>query len=164
MNDGKRVHRMNEPEGKPVTDDRPAAAVDWPRRLCTIALAGYWAALFVSTHIPMPDLGDLPKNSDKIMHFVAYAGLSFLIGFRWSFGRGLTRQIAARVFAITAAYAVVDELLQTIPVLHRTGDVYDVLADCCGSLIGLSLLFGVRAVTGYLRGRAGNNGFAEPGA
>lgn len=148
---GERVQRMVETGEQQVTDDQTAKTIHWPRRLCTIALAGYWAALFVSTHMPMPDLGDLPKNSDKIMHFVAYAGLSFLIGLRWSFGRRLTMTLAARVFAVTFAYAIIDELLQTIPALNRTGDVYDVLADCCGSLIGLSLLAVVRAAVRRLR-------------
>lgn len=119
----------------------------WYRRGVTIALAGYWSALFVSTHTPMPDLGDLPENSDKVMHFVAYAGLSFLLGWRWSLNAAFTPALAARVFGITAVYAAVDELLQTIPMLNRTGDVLDALADCCGSLIGLALLYAFLKLT-----------------
>jgi hypothetical protein len=38
-------------------------------------------------------------------------------------------------------YAVVDELLQLIPVLNRTCDPLDVLADCIGSLCGLAALW-----------------------
>ena len=110
----------------------------------TILLVGYWSALFISTHIPMPELGSLPQNSDKLMHFVAYAGLAFLLGARVSVSSPLTGKLAGKIFAITSVYAVIDELLQTIPFLHRTGDPFDALADCLGSVIGLLLLFLVR--------------------
>lgn len=109
------------------------------RRLLTWLLAGYWVTLFVSTHMRMPNLGDLPRHSDKMMHFVAYAGLSFLLALRWSVARRLTWRHYGIIFAITAVYAVIDELLQTIPALNRTGDPLDALADCCGSAIGLGL-------------------------
>ena len=114
------------------------------RFVLTVLLVGYWCALFISTHIPMPKLGSLPQNSDKLMHFVAYAGLAFLLGARWSVSSPLTGKLAGKVFGITAVYAVIDELLQTIPFLHRTGDPFDALADCIGSVIGLLLLFLVR--------------------
>ena len=48
------------------------------------------------------------------------------------------------IFAITAVYAVIDELLQ-IPV-GRNADVYDALADGAGSLIGLATLFATRHI------------------
>jgi len=110
------------------------------RRIVAAAALSFWAAIFVGTHVPSPDLGDLPRHSDKLMHFVAYAGLAFLLGL-W---RGVLRELTARdyavVFAITAAYAVADELLQLIPALNRTCDPIDVLADCIGSLCGLAAL------------------------
>ncbi|GAB4143349.1 MAG: VanZ family protein [Planctomycetaceae bacterium] len=119
----------------------------------TIVLVAYWLTLFISTHIPMPDLGDLPDHSDKVMHFVAYAGLSLLLGIRWSLMSPLTWRARIIIFSITVGYAVIDELLQTIPALHRTGDIYDVLADACGSLIGLMLLVIIQPVTNRLRKR-----------
>ena len=110
------------------------------RSILAALLIVYWVTLFVATHIPMPDLGDLPPHSDKLMHFVAYGGLSFLLGLWWTASSRLTLRTAIGVFAVTVVYAVVDELLQTIPALHRSGDPYDALADACGSVLGLTAL------------------------
>lgn len=116
------------------------SATNGPRlqRLVGLALAVYWIALFVGTHIPLPEFEELPKSSDKAMHFAAYAGLSFLIGLWISARRALTVRIYVLVFAATVVYAVLDELLQ-IPV-GRSCDVLDILADWAGSLIGLGIL------------------------
>ena len=111
------------------------------RRVVGLALVVFWVSVFISTHVPSPDLGDLPKHSDKFMHFVAYACLSFLLGLWRAAWRPMTFRDYATVFGITAAYGVVDELLQAIPILNRSCDPVDALADWCGSLIGLVLVF-----------------------
>ncbi|MCH8828747.1 MAG: VanZ family protein [Planctomycetes bacterium] len=118
----------------------PKHSLTWKRRLSAALLIVYWGSLFVGTHMPIPNLGGQPRHLDKLMHFGAYAGLSFLLGLWWSAGRRLNRPLALKVFAVTVVYAAVDELLQTIPFVRRTGDVLDFLADCLGSLIGLAAL------------------------
>ena len=102
-----------------------------------ILLACYWGLLFLGTHLPMPRLGELPKHSDKGMHLIAYAGLSFLLLLWISTIRKLEYRHFVMIFAVTALYAAADELLQMIPVVNRTCDVYDALADCLGSVLGL---------------------------
>lgn len=110
------------------------------RRLCGGVLALYWIALFVSTHMPMPALDKLPKNSDKGLHLVAYAGLSFLIGL-WLLTRGRRGvRLYATVIVFSIGYAILEELTQ-IPIANRTADPYDVLADAIGTLIGTAALF-----------------------
>jgi VanZ family protein len=103
----------------------------------------YWIALFIGTHMPMPQLPQLPENSDKVMHFVAYAGLSFLFLLWKSLKKPLEKPLAlSDILAITgivALYANIDELLQ-IPV-NRFCDPYDVLADWTGMFIGIVLYF-----------------------
>lgn len=122
-----------------MSESRPS---DRWRQVVTIALVLYWAALFIGTHIPQPDLGDLPEHSDKVLHFAGYAGLAFLLGLHVAIRRGRMRwRDYLVVFGITAIYGIVDELLQLIPALNRHGDVYDALADWCGGIIGLVVLF-----------------------
>lgn len=105
------------------------------------ALVLYWIALFLGTHVPQPDLGDLPKHSDKFLHFAGYAGLSFLLGLFIALrSKRMRPRDYAMAFGIAAVYAVIDELLQLIPVLNRHGDVYDALADWCGAVLGLLAL------------------------
>lgn len=109
-----------------------------------ILLACYWGLLFLGTHLPMPRLGELPKHSDKGMHLIAYAGLSFLLLLWISTIRKLEFRHFMIVFAVTALYATADELLQ-IPV-NRTCDIFDAIADCLGSVLGLLLAVVVRKV------------------
>lgn len=105
------------------------------------ALAGYWVSLFISTHTPLPALKDLPAGSDKWMHFVAYAGLQFLLLF-WLWTRS---EFAARhwviAVAITSTYAVVDECLQ--PFVNRYADVMDCVADWIGVVLGTMVFAGI---------------------
>lgn len=110
------------------------------------ALAVYWIALFVMTHLPPEMLsrllfnlfssGDevLDEGGDKTMHFVAYAGLAFLFtSFLWF--RGVEEfQRWKLTFLVLGSYAIIDELLQ-IP-FRRTADVRDCIADWVGVAIG----------------------------
>ena len=103
-----------------------------------IAVAGYWLALFIGTHIPrIPKALEMP-GSDKWQHFVAYAGLAFLLAAWRSFGKPLTWKLALGVAAIVIGYGIVDELTQ-IPV-GRDAEFNDWLADSVGTGIGLGVL------------------------
>jgi len=136
-------------------------------RLIGLLLACYWIAMFIGTHMPMPRLETMPPQSDKLMHFGAYAGLAFLLSL-WIAARGrLTAWTPLLVWLTTAVYAVADELLQ-IPV-YRTADVIDGAADFLGSLTGLLVFAALRAAmsrVGLLQLAAGTSrvstGRSEP--
>ncbi len=125
---------------------RPAfsATIAFARRWIGPILLVYWLALFVSTHIPVPaDLLRAP-GSDKIAHFLAYAGLALLFGLwvrRTPWGSQL-HPLAA--FLALAAWAALDELLQ-IPV-NRTADPLDWVADAAGILVGLAVAGLIRSM------------------
>ena len=77
---------------------------------------------------------------DKIVHFILFGVLSFLII------RGLLEQTSyprlippARKVAVvfSGIYGIVIELLQEYVFTSRTGEVYDAVADFIGALIGL---------------------------
>ncbi len=109
------------------------------RRAIFVMLACYWAVLFIGTHVPVPSFPGLPKDSDKVVHFVMYAGLSYLLALCYLASRPMKLQHYLTVFVITAVYAAVDELLQWLFVdMHRQGDFYDGVADAIGSLAGLA--------------------------
>jgi VanZ family protein len=146
----------------PIARLKQITARGW-RRLLGAALACYWIAMFIGTHVPMPKLPDLPKSSDKWMHFGAYAGLAFLLATWTSFrhrhdaddtgaittGRlfaPLSVWTYALLFAATLVYAIADELLQ-IPV-NRHAEVRDFLADMIGSAIGLGSFAACSALLG----------------
>jgi VanZ family protein len=110
-------------------------------RVAIGVLAAYWIALVLGTHWPtLPDLG-LPENSDKVMHFTAYAGLTFLLSMSL-FWASRVRWWQWIVLAVgVAIFGGMDELTQ--PPFGRTADWYDWYADVSGITIGL--LLGVAA-------------------
>jgi len=99
----------------------------------------YWILLFVATHIPLKK-GALPQGTDVPLHFIAYAGLAFLLtwwlSLKWdrlTFGRLLL------ILAGVSLFGVIDELLQGIPVLRREPSVKDWVADTLGAALGILL-------------------------
>jgi VanZ family protein len=100
------------------------------------AWIGYWAALFIATHLPRLPRVAAPLGWDKAVHFLGYAGLAVLTctvllrGGRWS------RGAAAAILAGLMLYGVLDELLQ-IPIPHRTADLFDWLCDSAGAAAGI---------------------------
>ena len=113
------------------------------RWLANGAVAGYWLAMFVGTHIPNPEAIIGPEVSDKLLHFVAYfvlmtllAGRERLLSVRWPAGRKL-----GHLLLLVTAYAATDELLQAVPGINRHADLYDALADFAGAFAAAILVF-----------------------
>ncbi len=104
----------------------------------------YWILLFTATHIPLKK-GTLPQGTDVPLHFIAYAGLSFLLtwylSFKWD---RLTPQRLLMVFVGVSLFGILDELLQGIPILRREPSIDDWVADTLGALLGIGLFLLVR--------------------
>ena len=77
---------------------------------------------------------------DKLCHFLGYAGLAFLASIAWSLwrpvGRPLRRGHLAIVLLGLTAYGSFDEITQ--PLVHRTCELADWLADVAGAAVGLA--------------------------
>ena len=95
----------------------------------------YWGALVTGTHLPAKALEGIRTN-DKILHFLGYAGLSFLLTLATLPGsRSLVRG-AVMVLAALAGWAAVDEWTQRF-VAGRNSDVGAWCADMIGSVAGM---------------------------
>ena len=103
-------------------------------RIRVFVFWAYTALLMTATHIPG---GAMPVIEfawiDKIEHFAAYGLWTLLLLLSGLLGAGPFPRRAARALGWSLALAIVDELLQTIPALHRVGDPLDVAADAIGS-------------------------------
>jgi VanZ family protein len=103
-----------------------------------IALALYWLALFVTTHIPH-ELAAMPgASTDKIVHVTAFALLALLLATAWQLTAGelgLWQFVLAWVMLVL--YGALDEWTQSF--VGRTASLYDLLCDAIGALIGLTL-------------------------
>ena len=115
-------------------------AISRKKKMIIIPLLIYWPTLFVLAHIPIPQLVRKAGVSDKIIHFVAYLVLVFLLWFVIGSDRKVTwrRATAWWVLLVMVCYGMVDELLQGV-VAGRSCDAMDFLADLVGVLTGLIL-------------------------
>jgi VanZ family protein len=123
---GNRIPAMN--DATPLPPDR---SILW-----RLLLAGYWLTLLVATHLPVRVAG-LPRNqADKLVHFVAYAILAWLLSTAWqaSVGRLNARHLKF-VWLAVVLYGAVDEITQ--PLVGRTASVIDWLSDAAGAALGL---------------------------
>ncbi len=117
-------------------------------RVVFAMLCVYWGALFYGTHTKVPE-GLLPGNSDKFIHFWAYAGLAMLLmslRVTWGACTWLSVLIA---WCILAIYGVFDELTQLL--VNRNADIFDWVCDVTGAAAGLAL---VTFVVWYFRRRS----------
>jgi VanZ family protein len=93
----------------------------------------YWAALFLGTHLPSQGI---PGVSDKSLHFLAYAGLGFLLAWAVASFRP-TWRLLVLVLVTTAAYGAFDEITQML-VPSRQADLWDWGADVLGGIAGIA--------------------------
>ena len=97
--------------------------------------------------VPMPDM----PYSDKIVHAVCFAGLSFCFALWLRADTWIKRPLRGVCFAVlcTSAYGVIDELHQMF-VPGRDASVFDWAADTAGAFCGaLAFLLLFRLITRY---------------
>ena len=130
-------HHAGDPED--AEDQAPARTtrrLGRRARVVRLTLVIYWLALFASTHVPPPELLISVNNIDKLMHLLAYAGLSFLLMTAYAHRRTLTAVNYAQILALVALYGIVDEVLQTF--VGRDCEFGDWVADALGAAVGLA--------------------------
>ncbi|HEG44181.1 MAG TPA: hypothetical protein ENH94_09055 [Phycisphaerales bacterium] len=104
------------------------------------ALAIYWPALFIVTHIPIPEIARKSGLSDKAMHFLAYL---VLVSLTWLAISPYSKVQWGKVkcwlvLAGVVWYGAIDEWLQGR--VGRNADVHDFVADLLGAFFGLVVL------------------------
>lgn len=115
-------------------------------KLLSIVAIGYTCALTIGSLIKPVQIDTSISNIDKLLHTGAYFGLALLwLSYIHLLKTSVERKWAqTRVYVITALilviYGIVIELLQGSLTSYRTPDVWDVLANSIGVLLG-SLLF-----------------------
>ncbi len=105
-------------------------------RVVRLALVIYWLALFAGTHLPVQQQILSISNIDKLMHLLAYAGLSFLLMMVYAYRRTLRVTDYIQILALVAIYGIVDEVLQSF--VGRDCEFWDWVADALGAAVGLA--------------------------
>jgi VanZ family protein len=115
------------------------------KRLYWILTGGYWLGIFTLTHLPPRTVGRVTVP-DTVQHMAAYGVLAILLfaTFRvtgWTF-----RQTLIAVLGLAMVYGAIDELTQ--PLVGRSAEMADWLADVGGALMGLLICIVVGVVGG----------------
>lgn len=76
----------------------------------------------------------LPYGSDKIIHFLKYSILAFLLA--WALNKSGVKRFILLGWVIASLYGITDEIHQSF-VPKRSASIYDVLADMAGSFFGV---------------------------
>lgn len=101
-------------------------------RGAAIGLLGlYWLGLFVGTHIPVALKG---AGNDKMLHFLAFTGLAFLMSLGLG-GRRPSWRTFALVLVLGLTYGAFDEVSQML--VGRHCDFWDWCADALGTCAGM---------------------------
>ncbi len=104
-------------------------------------------AVVTATHWPNLQLPNVVPRTDLWIHFASFALWMMLAAFAAWFGQALSKRNLTRTFAMAFVYIFVDELTQGIPVLHRTVDWTDIVANFMGLCIGMGVLLLLRRTT-----------------
>lgn len=104
-------------------------------RRCRVAAACFAAALVTATHWPALRIDGPVDRTDLVLHAAAFGALTLLVIGCRLFGTALSRRNIAISGAAVAAFAALDEVTQGIPVLQRTPDPLDWIADAAGVLV-----------------------------
>ena len=116
----------------------------------TAAVLVYWAAMLLGTHLPGPAVPSTPY-SDKTLHFVAYAGLAFLLAWAWATRRRFLWGGPVFALLVAALYGGLDEITQTF-IPGRFGDVLDWCYDALGAVTGVGAFAIVQQVSNWVSG------------
>ncbi|MFV1967017.1 MAG: VanZ family protein [Pirellulaceae bacterium] len=102
-------------------------------RIAMGILVMYWIALFLGTHLPVRGVSTV---NDKTLHFLAFAGLSFLLAWAVAAFRP-TWRLLVFVLVITVTYGAFDEVTQML-VPRRHADIWDWMANIVGGSVGIA--------------------------
>ena len=101
------------------------------RIILSVVLAVYWCLMFWGTHKPADNTPAV--SNDKLLHFLAYAGLAFLISLSLFWWRNPRKWVWIALVVVT--YGAIDELTQ--PSFGRSAEFADWVADAFGCAAGL---------------------------
>lgn len=127
------MRRVKPPERPPAELDRRLVSI---RMGLAAVLIAYWLCMFAGTHMPrVPRV--LAERSDKLLHAIAYGGLSVLLLTCWICRKPITFRSVTRLWLLIGCYAAFDEITQ--PLVGRRADFADWIADVTGATIGLAV-------------------------
>lgn len=95
-----------------------------------LLLFPYWILCFVLTHMPNPKGIPAQGELDKVLHFLGYFVLGFLLAAFYSFKKKTPQALFKACLITLLIYGAIDETTQ--PYFGRDFEWFDLLADLLG--------------------------------
>ena len=112
------------------------------KKIALLAATIYSAALIFASLVKPENIPDIDVDySDKIFHFLAYCLLT-LLWFSAFFYHFNLKEKKAMIYAamFSIIFGIIIEVLQDKLTIYRSLDVYDVVANTLGVILGVSVL------------------------
>ncbi|WP_405325161.1 VanZ family protein [Leeuwenhoekiella sp. LLG6367-2.1] len=117
-------------------------------KLFRLAAYIYTLLIAVVCLMPMPHVSNAPKDSDKLVHLLAYLFFTIIwfLGFYFSnkkqiYSRSLIKSVGLGVF-----YGILIEVIQGVATVSRSADFKDFIANCIGILTGVILIISMKSL------------------
>lgn len=117
-------------------------------KLFRLAAYIYTLLIAVVCLMPMPHVSNVPKDSDKLVHLLAYLFFTIIwfLGFYLSnkkqiYSRSLIKSVVLGVF-----YGILIEVIQGVATVSRSADFKDFIANCIGILTGVILIISMKSL------------------
>lgn len=111
--------------------------------------AAYAYTLFIAVIclMPMPQVSNAPKDSDKVIHLLVYF-IFTLIWFLYYFLRVKTEnfnQSLIKCVGLALIYGILIEVVQEIATVSRSADFKDLIANSIGILTGVIVIITMKS-------------------
>ena len=123
-----------------------------------LSLLTFGAIIYLSLFRPSDDM-QLPmlfEHMDKVVHFIMYAGLSFIIWYEFfrSHTKGMNIKLFLAIFLIPALFSGFMEYMQSKATDYRSGDIMDLLFNVLGIIFSNIICL---TLFSYLLGKRNEN-------
>ena len=109
------------------------------RKLLPLLSISYSTVLTILSLLPHVGLKDMPSNSDKVFHTIAYTlfTLIWYLTFKLS---PFSEKAMTKAVVLAIIFGIVIEILQHILTQHREADIKDVIANTIGTFLAVLII------------------------
>lgn len=109
------------------------------RKILPLLSIGYSTVLTILSLLPHVGPKDMPSNSDKIFHTIAYMlfTLVWYLTFKLS---AFSEKALQKAVVLAIVFGIIIEILQHTLTQHREADIKDVLANTIGAFLAVLII------------------------
>ncbi|MCP4051856.1 MAG: VanZ family protein [Mesoflavibacter sp.] len=109
------------------------------RKLLILLSIGYSIVLTILSLLPQVGPSNMPSNSDKVFHAVAYMFFTMIwyLTLKQSY---FLKKALSKAVGLAIVFGIIIEILQHTLTQHREADIKDVVANIIGALLAVLII------------------------